>query len=154
MGTIQLVVVHGSAVDSRKRALQGGMPMYLRLSRTRIDRAREHEVVAALRTWLTTNERRPQGLLDLVFARRLADNERVEHVTASLWADRESMIDGLGPGWDRPTGLIPSVAGQLDDHRIEHFEVFADDWPDLVAYCARRTNGDTEGGTSGPARPS
>lgn len=128
--------------------------MYLRLSRTRIHRAREDEVIAALRTWLTANERRPQGLLDLVFARRLADDERVEHVTASLWADRELMIDGLGPGWDRPSGLIPSVAGRLDDHRIEHFEVSADDWPDLVAYCDRHPNGDTEGGTSGWTGPS
>jgi hypothetical protein len=129
--------------------------MYLRLSRTRIHRAREEEVMAALRTWLTTKQRRPAGLLDLVFGRRLTDDDRVEHVTVSLWADRESMIDGLGPGWAKPTGLIPGVAGRLDDHRIEHFEVFADDWPELVAYAARRaTKGDHEAGTREPGQPS
>jgi hypothetical protein len=116
--------------------------MYLRLSRTRIHRAREEDVMAALRTWLATRQRRPQGLLDVVFARREADHDRVEHVTASLWTDRGSMIDGLGPGWDTPTGLIPGVAGQLDDHRIEHFEVVADDWPDLVAFAEGTTQGD------------
>ena len=62
----------------------------------------------------------------------------------SLWADRESMIEGLGPGWDRPTGLIPSVAGRLKEHRIEHFEVFADDWPELVAYAGGRRAGGRE----------
>jgi hypothetical protein len=122
--------------------------MYLRLSRTRIHRSREEEVIAALRTWLVTRQRRPQGLLDLVFARRLTDEDRVEHVTATLWADRDSMIDGLGPDWDEPAGLIPSVAGRLEDHRIEHFEVFADDWPELVAYAGRRAGeGDHEVGT-------
>ena len=127
--------------------------MLLRLSRTRIHRAREEEVMAALRTWLLTQPQRPQGLLDLVFARRLTDDDRVEHVAATLWTDRESMIDGLGPGWDTPTGLIPSVAGRLDDHRIEHFEVFADDWPELVAFAAGQAGQRIgEAGTGGPGR--
>jgi hypothetical protein len=122
--------------------------MYLRLSRTRIHREREEQVIAALRKWLITKQRRPDGLLDLIFARRLTDDDRVEHVTASLWADRDSMIAGLGPGWDQPAGLIPSVAGQLEEHRIEHFEVFADDWPELVALSARSaTKGDNQGET-------
>jgi hypothetical protein len=33
--------------------------MYLQLSRTRVHRAREEEVMAALRTWLTTKQGRP-----------------------------------------------------------------------------------------------
>ncbi len=122
--------------------------MYLRLSRTRIHREREEQVIAALRTWLATKQRRPDGLLDVIFARRLTDDERVEHVTASLWADRDSMIAGLGPGWDKPAALMPSVAGQREEHRIEHFEVFADDWPELVAFSARSaTERDVQGGT-------
>jgi hypothetical protein len=79
----------------------------------------------------------------------------VEHVTVSLWTDRESMIDGLAPGWDKPAGLIPSDAGRLDDHRIEQFEVFADDWPELVAYAARRPTEDNhEAGSREPGQRS
>jgi hypothetical protein len=125
--------------------------MYLRLSRTRIYRGREHEVIAALRTWIDTKQQRPPGLLDVVFARRLAEPDLIEHVSASLWTDRDSMIEGLGGDWDTPSGLIPGVSGQLDDHRIEHFEVYADDWPALVAFAARNEpEGDREAG--GPAR--
>jgi hypothetical protein len=43
---------------------------------------------------------------------------------------------------DRGCGsVVPTVAGLLDDHRIEHVEVFADDCPELVAHAARRAMG-------------
>jgi hypothetical protein len=108
--------------------------MILRLSRTRVRRTGEEAVVAALRSWLNSHESRPDGLLDLVFGRRFTDDGRVEHVTASLWKDQPTMVRGLGPDYDQPTALINAAADEIEDHRIEHFDVFADDWPELVAY--------------------
>jgi hypothetical protein len=106
--------------------------MILRLSRTRVHRSGESQIRAALRIWLSTHSSCPEGLLDLMFGRRVTGDGRVEHITVMLWRDQDALVAGLGPDWDRPSCMIPSAGSVLEDHRIEHFEVLADDWPKLI----------------------
>jgi hypothetical protein len=106
--------------------------MILRIARFSVAADQEDIVVAALRTQAASMER-PVGLEDLVFAVGRPVPDMVEFVTVTLWTDMEAVKRALGPSWNAPGG-VAEIADWIDGKRVEHLDVFADDWPELVAF--------------------
>jgi hypothetical protein len=78
---------------------------------------------------------RPAGMLDMIFARNVGSDGRVELITISMWTDMAAVVVGLGPDWQRPFGL-KGFENRISDTTLEHLEVIADDWPELMALFA------------------
>jgi hypothetical protein len=106
--------------------------MILRIGRFSVAADQEDNVVAALRRQAATRER-PLGLEDLVFAVGRPVPDRVEFVTVTLWTDMEAVKRALGPSWNAPGG-VADIADLIEGKRVEHLDVFADDWPELVGF--------------------
>jgi Antibiotic biosynthesis monooxygenase len=105
--------------------------LILRIARFSVAADEEETVVRALREQAGSAER-PTGLEDLVFAIRRG-RDSVEFVMVGLWTDIAAIRRALGPAWNAPGG-VANIADRIADQRVEHFDVFADDWPELVAF--------------------
>src|SRR4051794_25793075 len=106
--------------------------MILRIARFSVAAGEEETVVAGLRAQAQLRDR-PEGLEDLVFAIGRPAPGIAEFVTVTLWTDMAAIERALGAAVDVPGGLT-DIADRIGSKRVEHFEVFADDWPELVSF--------------------
>jgi quinol monooxygenase YgiN len=106
--------------------------MIVRIARITVAAADEDEVVSVLRAQAGDSSH-PPGMLDLIFAVARAEPTAVEFVMISLWTDVDSVKRALGEAWDQPGGLA-ELERRLLHQRVEHLDVFADDWPEMVRF--------------------
>jgi hypothetical protein len=106
----------------------------LRLARFTLARDQQNVLVETLRHQ-AKSKHRPDGLEDLIFARSNRGPDQVEFVIVTLWSGLAAVKRALGSAWQLPGGL-GGLAERMVDASVEHFEVFADDWPEVLDFLA------------------
>jgi hypothetical protein len=120
------------AAYSGNTVMHWGPTMILRIARFSVAAREEEIVVAGLRAQTGLRDR-PEGLEDLVFAIGRPTPGIAEFVTVTLWTDMAAIERALGAAVNAPGGLT-DIADRIEGKRVEHLDVFADDWPELVSF--------------------
>jgi len=92
-----------------------------RVTRGVLDRDKEAEVIAYLRTAADARPVIP-GLVGFVLSRAM-DERSVVLVSISLWTDIDTMAASLGPNWRQPSW--PGLNEHMKDASVEIFETIA-----------------------------
>jgi hypothetical protein len=108
--------------------------MIVRIARGTVRAIDEPMVNAVLRKGLGKD--RPEEMLDVVFARRPED-DRVEIIVITMWTETAAIERAFGGTWQE-FGGIAGLEDRVLASSVEHLDVFADDWPELIEYLAGR----------------
>jgi hypothetical protein len=104
--------------------------MILRIARFTVPLRHEAEIVDRLRSEAAV-DRRPDGLEDLIFAAARPKPGMVEYALLTLWTDPSSMRIALRAA-ARTAGDLGRPLAVHGAARVEHFDVIADDWPEIA----------------------
>lgn len=109
--------------------------MIVRIARATVRSIDEPRVYEVLRKGL--GNRRPDEMLDVTFARR-SEGDRVEVIVITLWTEIAALERAFGSMW-RTFGGVVGLEDRVLATSVEHLDVVADDWPELMEYLHART---------------
>ena len=105
--------------------------MIVRVARARILQSHEADVFEMLRKAAEAGGDEFDGFEGVTFARQLLTGGEVELVAITYWRDIAAIERALGPNW-ASLGSLPGLERLLIEDRVDHFEVFAQNWKDLL----------------------
>ena len=105
--------------------------MIVRVARARILQRHEAEVFDMLRKAAEGGGAEVDGFEGVTFARQLLKGGEVELAAITYWRDIDAIERVLGPNW-HALGSLPGLEPLLIEDRVDHYEVFAQSWKELL----------------------